>query len=247
MTTPGSAEMVRYLDSVLSRTGYVPAPPAGDQLVVWRTAGPLVQARTALFLAQRTGHTQEPAALAELSAVLGVDLATGTPSPVLAALAALEDHPRPRAVLGAVLDVAARAHTPGRGVCPFCAIAAGDDPLARIVHETDETVAFIPRDPATGIYGGVTDGHVLVIPRVHVPDMLSVPEVTGTVMEATATLARQDGLTDANAILNLGQWGTATVDHMHAHLVPRREGDGLPLPWDPHARQHRPAPASAPQ
>lgn len=243
MTTPESAEMVRYLDSVLSRTGYVPAPPTGDQLVVWRTAGPLVQARVALFLAQRTGHTQEPAALAELSAVLGVDLATGTPSPVLAALAALEDHPRPRAVLRAVLDVAARAHTPGR-VCPFCKIAAGDDPLARIVAETAETVAFIPRDPATGRYGGVTDGHVLVIPRVHVPDMLAVPEVTGTVMREAATLARANGLEDVNAILNVGQLATATVrDHMHAHLVPRREGDGLPLPWDPHARQGHPAPS----
>nr|AEC12496.1 pNPL1.3c [Nocardiopsis sp. 25L-1-1c] len=239
--------MVRYLDSVLSRTGYVPAPPTGDQLAVWRTAGPLVQARVVLFLAQRTGHAQEPAALADLSAVLRADLATGAPSPVLAATAVLEDHPHPRAVLGRVLDVAARAHTPGR-VCPFCAIAAGADPLAKVVSETDETVAFVPRDPATSRYGGVTDGHLLVVPKVHVPDMLSVPEVTGTVMREAATLARANGIRNVNGILNVGALATATVrDHMHAHLVPRREGDGLPLPWDPHARQGRPAPASAPQ
>jgi histidine triad (HIT) family protein len=34
-----------------------------------------------------------------------------------------------------------------------------------------------------------------------------------------------------NIITSAGRDATQTVDHLHLHLVPRRPGDGLALPW----------------
>lgn len=35
----------------------------------------------------------------------------------------------------------------------------------------------------------------------------------------------------ANIITSRGSAATQTVYHLHLHVVPRREGDGLGLPW----------------
>lgn len=34
-----------------------------------------------------------------------------------------------------------------------------------------------------------------------------------------------------NLILNAGAEASQTIEHLHLHYVPRREGDGLVLPW----------------
>lgn len=241
MTTPETARLVRALDAALSLSGYRPhaAVVGADALAAWRAAGPLVQARTLLFLAQRTGPTDEVHALAAVSAALGVDLATAPPSPVLAAVGALEDHADPRAVVRAALEVAARVYVLDAPQCPFCRIADEADPAVQVIDRRDDTVAVVPRDPATGRTGGVAPGHWLVIPRVHVPDALAVPEVTAQVMHHAADLAREQGPAAVNLVASVGAAATATVDHLHAHLVPREMGDGLPLPWDPYGLQGR--------
>ena len=38
---------------------------------------------------------------------------------------------------------------------------------------------------------------------------------------------------ESNLITSIGPAATQTVPHLHLHLVPRRPGDGLPLPWTP--------------
>lgn len=115
--------------------------------------------------------------------------------------------------------------------CVFCAIAAGQAP-ATIVHEWDDTIAIVPR-------GGVTDGHVLVIPRTHVPDAGTDPEVTARTMARAAELMAEHPA--ANIITSRGAAATQTVFHLHVHVVPRQDGDGLPLPWTP--QQQIPAPS----
>ncbi|MFI1808412.1 HIT family protein [Streptomyces californicus] len=55
--------------------------------------------------------------------------------------------------------------------CIFCAIAVGEAPAA-IVREWDDALAVRPRS------GGVNPGHVFVLPRVHVEDAGTDPEVT---------------------------------------------------------------------
>ncbi|MFE2751658.1 HIT family protein [Actinosynnema sp. NPDC059335] len=108
--------------------------------------------------------------------------------------------------------------------CPFCSIAAGDAP-AVVVRSWPDAVAIRPRS------GGVNPGHVLVLPRVHVDDVGVDPAVTAAVMRRAAELAAE--LPDANVITSKGRVATQTVRHLHVHVVPRREDDGLPLPWTP--------------
>lgn len=52
--------------------------------------------------------------------------------------------------------------------CVFCAIAAGRAP-AVIVREWDDALTIRPRS------GGVNNGHLLVLPRVHVPTPAPTP------------------------------------------------------------------------
>lgn len=73
----------------------------------------------------------------------------------------------------------------------------------------------------------VTEGHVLAVPREHVADALADPEVAGRVMEVAAWFAAGE----CNLITSVGPLATQTVKHLHLHIVPRREGDGLALPW----------------
>ncbi|MFY0516082.1 HIT family protein [Streptomyces anulatus] len=108
--------------------------------------------------------------------------------------------------------------------CVFCAIAAGEAP-AEIVREWDDAVAIRPRS------GGCTDGHVFVLPRVHVEDAGTDIEVTAAVMRRAAELMAE--LPAANLITSKGAEATQSVFHLHVHIVPRQDGDNLPLPWTP--------------
>jgi histidine triad (HIT) family protein len=103
--------------------------------------------------------------------------------------------------------------------CVFCEIIAKTSP-AEIVGEWDEAVAFVPLNP-------VTEGHVLVVPRLHVRDAVSYPDLTALVMKRVAMIASAP----CNIITSVGALATQTVFHLHVHIVPRRENDKLPLPW----------------
>ncbi len=105
--------------------------------------------------------------------------------------------------------------------CPFCTrIAAGE------YDYRDDTwnVAFQPLDP-------VTLGHFLVVPCAHVTDALAAPLEAGRAARFAAILAKDMGLEACNLITSAGTAATQTVMHLHFHVVPRRAGDGLALPW----------------
>ncbi|MFC4373277.1 HIT family protein [Nocardia halotolerans] len=105
--------------------------------------------------------------------------------------------------------------------CPFCAILDDGAP-ATIVDEWREAIAIIPLNP-------VTPGHLLVIPRKHVDNATVDPILTGIVMQYAAEIAADTA--SANIITSIGEAATQTVFHLHVHVVPRRAGDGLHLPW----------------
>jgi histidine triad (HIT) family protein len=104
--------------------------------------------------------------------------------------------------------------------CPFCARITG--------HAYDAgdqwSVTFEPLNP-------VTPGHRLFVPRTHVADALAYPEITGYVMQYAARWAAGHRVGACNLITSCGAAATQTVFHLHVHLVPRRGGDGLHLPW----------------
>jgi hypothetical protein len=52
--------------------------------------------------------------------------------------------------------------------------------------------------------------------------------------------AKRHGVGDCNLIASRGPAATQTVPHLHLHLVPRLEGDGLPLPWTGQAERQEP-------
>src|SRR5690606_22895948 len=111
--------------------------------------------------------------------------------------------------------------------CVFCRIVARRAP-ARVVREWPDAVAIVPLRP-------VTAGHTLVIPRCHVADATVCPEVSGAVMRRAAELA----VPPCNLITSAGEAATQSVWHLHIHVVPRRAGDGLPLPWTPQQAAQR--------
>jgi histidine triad (HIT) family protein len=96
--------------------------------------------------------------------------------------------------------------------CPFCEIVAGRAP-ANIVHAWNDVIAFVPRR--------------------HVTDAASsdIETVMRTMRCATALIRSWDHA--ANLITSVGEAATQSVFHLHVHAVPRRLGDGLPLPWTP--------------
>ncbi|MEU6990327.1 HIT family protein [Streptomyces sp. NPDC046465] len=108
-------------------------------------------------------------------------------------------------------------------LCPFCAIVLGRAP-AEIVRELGSALAIVPLDP-------VVDGHLLVIPKHHVADFADDPYITGITAQCAAELARDLGLVSANLITSKGRAATQSVFHLHQHLLPRAENDGLALPW----------------
>ena len=112
------------------------------------------------------------------------------------------------------------------GNCVFCEILYGAAP-AKTVYDGIATLGIKPLNP-------VTEGHVLFIPRKHVRDAAEDPGVTSSTFNDAAwyaqMLRQREGL-DFNLITNAGPAATQTVFHLHVHVVPRREGDGLRLPW----------------
>jgi histidine triad (HIT) family protein len=114
--------------------------------------------------------------------------------------------------------------------CIFCQILAGQIP-ATIVGEDERTVAFMDINPATR-------GHVLVIPRTHAADLLSVdPDDLRAVAAASqrqAALAKERlGADGINLVNSCGALAWQTVFHFHMHVIPRYMDDPLQLPWTP--------------
>lgn len=106
--------------------------------------------------------------------------------------------------------------------CPFCAIISGA-PVDLIAHWPN-VWAITPLNP-------VTPGHVLFIPTVHVTDFTTDPNVSASLMFRAAQWAQGMG-GQWNLITSKGKDATQSVLHLHVHLVPRRVGDNLALPWD---------------
>lgn len=106
-----------------------------------------------------------------------------------------------------------------RGGCVFCDY---DGPSAVLRHYSD-AIIIEPFSP-------VTPGHVLVVPQRHVIDLGDTWAATAAIVAASRYLY-DVGLPEYNLIASVGEYATQSVPHLHFHVVPRRKGDGLALPW----------------
>jgi histidine triad (HIT) family protein len=106
--------------------------------------------------------------------------------------------------------------------CTFCAIAAGEIAAHRVIeHET--CVAFLDARP-------LFPGHVLVIPRAHRETIvdLTAEELAAVFGDAQRLCrAMESALEAQGTFVAMNNRVSQSVAHAHAHVVPRRKGDGL--------------------
>lgn len=105
--------------------------------------------------------------------------------------------------------------------CPFCNI---DEIKSKVTTTAKGTVMiFEPLNP-------VVEGHLLVVHKDHTKDFTDNPLITAKLVKIAGKIAKKKG-GDYNLITSKGENATQTVNHLHIHLVPRKRGDGLLLPW----------------
>ena len=115
--------------------------------------------------------------------------------------------------------------------CIFCKIVKGEIPAVK-VYEDERVLAFMDINP-------LNDGHTLVIPKKHAEtifeidpeDLAATIKVAQKVAKAIKKALNPDGLT----IIQLNKKAAGqVVPHLHIHLVPRWENDGLKVSrWEP--------------
>jgi histidine triad (HIT) family protein len=108
--------------------------------------------------------------------------------------------------------------------CIFCSIVDGDIPSHK-VYEDEQTYAFLDANP-------LARGHALVIPKAHhervddMPDDLAAAVGRTIARVAPAVEAAVDAPASTIAYNNGAEAGQE-VPHVHAHIVPRFEDDGV--------------------
>ncbi|HKI57318.1 MAG TPA: HIT family protein [Trueperaceae bacterium] len=106
--------------------------------------------------------------------------------------------------------------------CPFCAIATGEAE-AQVIVDSEHTVAFLDRRP-------LFPGHVLLIPRPHVGTLSDLPEdlIAPLFVQAQRLARAVERAMDADgSFVAINNHVSQSVPHLHVHIVPRRQGDGL--------------------
>ena len=112
--------------------------------------------------------------------------------------------------------------------CVFCRIMKKEIP-ASVVYEDEHTLAFMD-------LGQVNPGHVLVALKAHAENIYALEDAqAAAVFRSAARVARAIRAAFAPQGLSVYQANGApagqTVLHLHVHLVPRHDGDGMALSW----------------
>lgn len=112
--------------------------------------------------------------------------------------------------------------------CVFCKIVRGEIP-ATVVHQDELTIAFMD-------IGSVNPGHMLVAAKPHVENILGMDDRLAAAMFRTAArvaraaeqVLHPQGISVYQAN---GRAAGQTVFHVHIHVLPRWENDGMGFTW----------------
>src|SRR3984957_14483360 len=109
--------------------------------------------------------------------------------------------------------------------CLFCKIMAGEIPSKK-VFEDDRTYAFRDINPQAPT-------HILVVPRKHIGSLTEADaqdqELLGYLHLVAARIAGSEGLSaGVRTVINTGNDGAQTVDHLYIHLL-----GGRSMHWPP--------------
>ena len=116
----------------------------------------------------------------------------------------------------------------GADDCLFCKMVAGQIPVTKI-YEDEVVLAFLDIGP-------ISDGHTLVIPKQHFEKLHDGPSELlgrigsqlGKIAGAVTAAMNSDGY---NVLCNNGRAAGQLVEHLHFHIIARRNGDGLFGRW----------------
>ena len=108
--------------------------------------------------------------------------------------------------------------------CIFCKIISGVIP-SKPVYQDERTFAFADISPQAPT-------HLLIVPREHIKSLDEAngkQELVGQLMSVASDLAKKNGLAKGyRVVVNTGEYGGQTVDHLHVHLL-----GGRAMTWPP--------------
>ncbi|ESW95856.1 Hit family protein 1 [Ogataea parapolymorpha DL-1] len=116
--------------------------------------------------------------------------------------------------------------------CIFCKIIKGEIPSFKLL-ETKYSYSFLDIQPTS-------KGHLLVIPKYHGAMLHNIPdEYLADILPVTKKLVKALGLEVTtpdedgyNVLQNNGRIAHQVVDHVHFHLIPKRDPEtGLVIGW----------------
>lgn len=110
--------------------------------------------------------------------------------------------------------------------CLFCKIISGEIPSSK-VYEDENVLAFLDINP-------VNHGHTLVVPKKHVTNIEEASEeqlaqLMSAVKKIGQSIKDALGVSGYNVMENNDSVAGQIIPHLHFHIIPRHEGDGLRL------------------
>ncbi|MBQ8281825.1 MAG: HIT family protein [Lachnospiraceae bacterium] len=112
--------------------------------------------------------------------------------------------------------------------CIFCKIIEGSIPSS-VVYEDNDFRAILDIAPSH-------KGHTIVLPKYHAANIFELPEDVAAkalpvVKKVAAAIEDETGCDGVNILQNNGVAAGQTVFHLHIHIIPRFEGDGILPVW----------------
>ena len=109
--------------------------------------------------------------------------------------------------------------------CIFCKIAEGEIP-SDIVYQDEKIVVFRDASPQAPV-------HVLMVPRKHIASLDDLSEedsgIAAYMMLKIKEVAASEGLENGyRCVINTGEDGQQTVQHLHIHILGKRA-----MQWPP--------------
>ncbi|HEY8395875.1 MAG TPA: HIT family protein [Bacilli bacterium] len=109
-------------------------------------------------------------------------------------------------------------------MCVFCKIVNGEIPAYK-VYEDNDFLAFLDISQATF-------GHTLVVPKKHYDNIFALEEekaaeMMKVVLKLSKKLKSALGIDALNVLNNNGPLAGQSVNHVHIHLIPRYQNDGV--------------------
>ena len=110
--------------------------------------------------------------------------------------------------------------------CVFCKIISGEF-SSRKIYEDDKTLAFL--DISKDV-----DGHILVVPKKHVKNILDADEETlshvmSTVKKISNHYIDKCGYSGVNILNNNNESAEQSIMHLHFHIIPKKDTDSFKI------------------